>query len=160
MAGDAATKAAGKVNPNEDQLNQIDQPAEDNTWHEAPDLSKQNLRSQIDSRNPIKKQDVDAATKSATGTTDPNNAAATAQEGRADPHAAVGTAKQNISSRMNEDDKERLRQYREKTNNYFKGKFPKERKDQVIFRLKKMIVEVQTHRDCKCFHTSYYDTDC
>lgn len=33
MAGDAATKAATKVNPDDEKLAQIDQPAEDNTWH-------------------------------------------------------------------------------------------------------------------------------
>lgn len=34
IGADAATNAAGKVRPNEDQLNRIDEPAEDNTWHE------------------------------------------------------------------------------------------------------------------------------
>lgn len=33
IAGDAATKAATKVNPDDEKLAQIDQPAEDNTWH-------------------------------------------------------------------------------------------------------------------------------
>ncbi|KAG9511462.1 hypothetical protein KCU79_g23989, partial [Aureobasidium melanogenum] len=46
MAGDAAQKAANKVNPSEDELNQIDEPAEDNTWHDVPDLSKDNLKNQ------------------------------------------------------------------------------------------------------------------
>ena len=48
-----------------------------------------------------------------------------------------------------------MRQYREKTQNYFKEKVPKDRRDQVIFRLKKMIVEVQSHRDCMRYLPSY-----
>ena len=46
MAGDAAQTAASKVNPSDDALNQIDRPAPDNTWHDTPDLSKDNLKNQ------------------------------------------------------------------------------------------------------------------
>lgn len=37
MAGDASQAAANRVRPSEDELSQIDQAAEDNTWHEKPD---------------------------------------------------------------------------------------------------------------------------
>lgn len=37
MAGDASQAAANRVRPSEDELSQIDHPAEDNTWHEKPD---------------------------------------------------------------------------------------------------------------------------
>ena len=151
IAGDAATKVAGKVNPSDDQLAQLDRAAEDNTWHDAPDLSKENLRNQFDARNPIKKQDAKDVTAAATGTTDPDAAAATAQEGKADPATGAQTAKDKVSSRIKDEDKERLREYRARTQEYFKGKFPQERKDQTILRLKKMIVEIQTHQDCT-FH--------
>lgn len=148
IAGDAATKAAGKVNPSDDQLAQIDKAAEDNTWHDAPDLSKENIRNQFDSRNPIKKKDAEDAAKAATGTTDPNAAAGTVQQGQHDPQAGAQTAKDKVSSRIKDEDRERMRQYRARTQEYFKGKFPQERKDQTILRLKKMIVEIQTHSDC------------
>lgn len=149
IAGDAATKTAGRVKPSDEQLSQIDKPAEDNTWHEAPNFSKENIRSQIDSRNPIKKKDAEDAAKAATGTSDPNAAANTVQQGQHDPAAGAQTAKDKVSSRIRDEDKEKMRQYREKTQEYFKGKFPQERKDQTILRLKKMIVEVQTHQDCR-----------
>lgn len=58
IAGDAAEKAASKVNPNEDQLAQIDKPADDNTWHDVPDMSTGNLKNQISSKLPIGKKDV------------------------------------------------------------------------------------------------------
>lgn len=62
IAGDTAQKAASKVNPSDEQLQQIDAPAEDNTWHEAPDLSKQNIKSQIQSQLPVGKKDVRIST--------------------------------------------------------------------------------------------------
>ena len=46
MAGDAAQEAANKARPSEDRLASIDQPAEDNTWHDVPDLSKDSLKKQ------------------------------------------------------------------------------------------------------------------
>ncbi|KAK3721493.1 hypothetical protein LTR37_003049 [Vermiconidia calcicola] len=162
MAGDAASKAATKVNPSEDQLNQIDAAAEDNTWHEKPDVGgmKQNLRSQM----PIGKKDLkDAAnagsgdaTQSAHpgGSRDPADAAQRAgEQGSQSVDAQQGartgaqTARNRLNERFDEDQKEKARQYREKTRNYFKEKVPKDRRDNVVFRLKKMVVEVQSHRD-------------
>ena len=40
MAGDVSQKAADRVRPSADQLAQIDEPAEENVWHEQPDISK------------------------------------------------------------------------------------------------------------------------
>ena len=59
--------------------------------------------------------------------------------------------KEKISAGTDEDQKQRAREYRERTNNYFKNKVPKERRDQIIYRLKKMVVEIQGHSDCKWF---------
>ena len=49
MAGDASQAAANKVRPSEENLSQIDQPAEDNTWHEKPDVAshKENLKARF-----------------------------------------------------------------------------------------------------------------
>lgn len=44
IAADASQKAANQVRPNEDQLAQIDTPAEENVWHEKPDVSKDDLK--------------------------------------------------------------------------------------------------------------------
>lgn len=159
IAGDAAQKTADRVNPSEDALSQIDKPAEDGTWHEAPDLSKEKIKEQIQAKVPIGKKDVDKAagdvSEAATGSRDPENAAdraaRDAQEGTGatDPKAGAKQAAQNLKENIPEDQKQKAREYREKTNEYFKKKMPQERRDQVVYRLKKMVVEIQGHQDCK-----------
>jgi hypothetical protein len=47
IAGDAASNAAAKLKPDEDTLAQIDQPAEDNVWHDKPNLSKDQIKNQL-----------------------------------------------------------------------------------------------------------------
>jgi hypothetical protein len=47
IAGDGASKVASKVNPSDEQLAQIDKPADDNTWHDTPDMSSGNIKNQI-----------------------------------------------------------------------------------------------------------------
>lgn len=49
IAGDASQKAANKVRPSEEQLSQVDQAAEDNVWHEKPDVAgyKQQVKSRF-----------------------------------------------------------------------------------------------------------------
>lgn len=167
MAGDAAQKTANKVNPSEDALNQLDEPAEDNTWHEKPDLSKETLRSQVQSRMPIGKKDVQDAAGDATqaahpsGSRDPAEAAELAardqQEGTSSGVDAKTGAKEGaknlkdkISANTDDEQKEKARAYRERTQQYFQQKMPKERREQIVYRLKKMIVEIQGHPDCKC----------
>lgn len=165
IAGDAAQKSANAVNPSEDQLANIDKPAEDNIWHEAPDLSKENLRNQAKSRVPIGKKDVDQAARDGTqaahpdGSRDPAAAAQLAaqdqQQGTAqtDPRAGAEVAAKNLkdqaSANMDENDKQKAKEYRERTERYLKGKMPKERREQLIWRLKKMVVEIQGHQDCR-----------
>ena len=41
------------------------------------------------------------------------------------------------------------RELSDKTKAYFSEKIPKERREQTIWRLKKMIIEIQGHEDCK-----------
>jgi hypothetical protein len=166
IAGDAATKAADKVSPNEEQLQHLDEPAPDNTWHEKPNLSKEQIRSQIQSRVPIGKKDAKDAAGDATqaanpdGSRDPQalgeRAAADQQyntssgvDARSGAQAGMQNLKAKVSSNASEEDKQRAREYREKTANYFKQKLPKDRREQLVFRLKKMVVEIQGHQDCE-----------
>ena len=163
IAGDAATKAAGRINPTEDQLSQIDQPAEDNTWHETPNVG--DLKAQARSQVPFGKKDVKEAAGDAgeagAGARDPNSADAPTIQNRDDAKAVASDVdakkgakagyqnfRNKMSDRFDEDQKEQMRQYRERTNNYFKEKVPKERREQVVFRLKKMLVEIQQNSDC------------
>lgn len=55
--------------------------------------------------------------------------------------------KENIDDETKEKIKQRNAEYRRKAKDYFNKKVPKERKDQTIYRLKKMILECQQHSD-------------
>ncbi|KAK4553916.1 hypothetical protein LTR86_009091 [Recurvomyces mirabilis] len=166
IAGDAATKAASKVNPGEEELQRLDEPAPDNTWHEKPDLSRDNLRQQVQSRMPIGKKDLQDAAGDASqaahpsGERDPRavgdramadqqqaGAGQTSVDAQGGVKAGAQNLKQKLSDNTDEDTKKQAREYRERTNNYFKEKVPKDRRDQIIYRLKKMVVEIQGHSD-------------
>lgn len=98
----------------------------------------------------MKKQDVKDAAADAQQTGEANAEGSTDKEaGKKGAKQGAQQLKQNLSSRFDEDQKQKMRDYRERTNNYFKQKVPQERRDQTIYRLKKMIVEIQTHQDCK-----------
>lgn len=47
IAADASQKAANQVRPSEEELSQIDQAAEENVWHEKPNVSKDDLKSKF-----------------------------------------------------------------------------------------------------------------
>ena len=160
IAGDAAQNTATKVKPSEDQLNQIDRPAEDNTWHENPDLSRGNLKETLRQKVPVGKQDVKQAAGDANqaahpdGSRDPRDTAQLgAHEGRTGANTGLNAqggleaGKQQLSAKIPEEDKEKARARRDQLNNYLKGKMPQERREQTIWRLKKMVVEVQGHQD-------------
>jgi hypothetical protein len=162
MAGDAAQNAANKVNPTEDQLNQLDEPAEDNTWHDVPDLSKDNIRAQAkatyNKQKPFGKSDVDQATNNAMNAADQQPTADgefNQQSGQAGAQAAGGTLRENASANIPDETKEEARKRKNQAvksaKNYLSDKMPKERREQTIWRLKKMLTEIQGHSDCMCF---------
>jgi len=170
MAGDAAGKVANKVKPGEEQLSQIDQPADDNTWHDVPDMSRDGLRNQAQSKwneqKPFGKGEAKKAMGDATqaahpdGSRDPADAANLAAEDQqqgtnsgmnAQSGAMEGakTLKEQAKQNVPDDTQDKGREYRDRTANYFKDKMPQERRDQTIWRLKKMVAEIQGHQDCK-----------
>ena len=164
IAGDAAQNVAGKVNPSEDRLNQIDQAAEDNTWHDVPDLSRDNLRSQardtVNKNKPFSRQElqedvqqgVDRAQQHPGAGTDDREA--NQEAGQAGLQHAAGNLKERAQENFPDEHKENAKKAKnatvQKTKNYMGNKMPQERRDQTIWRLKKMIVEIQGHSDCKC----------
>ncbi|KAI9733437.1 MAG: hypothetical protein M1834_003521 [Cirrosporium novae-zelandiae] len=168
MAGDAATNAAGRVNPTEEQLAQIDKPADDNVWHDVPDLSRQNLKAQAraayDKQKPFGRGDVQKAAGDATqaahptGARDPADLAAMTaqdqQEGTAsgiDAQQGLQAGAQNLrqaaSDNVPEETKQQVRNRTALAKNYLSKKMPQERREQAIWRLKKMVVEIQGHED-------------
>jgi hypothetical protein len=166
IAGDAASKAATKVKPSDEQLSQIDQPADDNTWHDAPDMSGANLKSQIKStyskNKPASGDDLHDAAAAASssahpaGSSDPadtsalvNQQGTSAVDAQAGAQAGAATLRQRASENVPEETKEQARVRREQARNYLSKKMPQERRDQTIWRLRKMVIEIQGHPDCK-----------
>lgn len=149
MAGDAAEKTAGKINPSQDQLSQIDKPAEDNVWHDAPPSGsdiKDQIKSTFNQNKPLSRSDV----KDVAG-----NTSSATQDGNVDSRTAANNAANTLQSRASEnipdDTKDKIQENKnraqERITGYVKSKFPEERRDQVIYRLKKMVVEIQGHPD-------------
>lgn len=154
MAGDAAGGAASKLRPNEEQLSQIDQAAEDNTWHEAPNFNKEDLKKKAQGfyKGDAKKDAQEVANAAANAATpasgnaqdaDATNAAAGKDAGK----SALKKKLDNVDPETKEKIKQRNEEYRRKTKEYLNKKMPAERKDQIIFRLKKMVIECQSHAD-------------
>ncbi|KAL8638019.1 MAG: hypothetical protein Q9228_004787 [Teloschistes exilis] len=147
IAGDAAQNAANRVNPSQDQLSQIDQAADDNTWHDVPDMSRDNLRNQAkgayNTNKPFSRGDVK---DTASNTLNQNQT----QDG-VDPNAAAAQGqnelRQQASANIPDETKDRAKEFRDRSKNYAASKLPKERRDQSIYRMKKMIVEIQGHQD-------------
>ncbi|KAI1306653.1 hypothetical protein F5Y03DRAFT_354094 [Xylaria venustula] len=159
IAADAATNTASKVRPSEDKLSQIDAPADDNTWHDAPDFSKENVRSQLQSvykKNPTEDAN-DAANRTLEGARQP--------DGSLDPQAGVqtarGVASQKINENISEEDREAAKntaaEYRRRTREYLNKKVPQERREQTVWRLKKMVLECQSHKDYQQAITTLLD---
>lgn len=132
-------------------------------------MSRDNLRnqarSQFNKQKPLSRDDAKNAAGDTTqyahpsGSRDPADAAGlAAQEQRYDQDQGVdaaGGAKQGLSNLRNtasenvpDETKDRAREYRNRGQDYLREKLPKERREQSIWRLKKMIVEVQGHPDC------------
>lgn len=181
IAGDAAQNAATRINPSQDQLSQIDQAADDNTWHENPDLSRSNIKAQLknqyNQQKPFSRNDVANAAGDASqsahpsGSRDPTD---TADLAARDQHygtdsgvdaqggaiAGAQHLRDQASQNIPDETKDRARNVGinvgmnagnvgNRSKNYLKEKLPQERRDQTIYRLKKMVVEVQGHQDCE-----------
>lgn len=168
IAGDAATKAATKVKPSEEQLAQIDRPAEDDTWHDAPDLSASKLKNQFKStKSQAAGHAQDAAGNASAaahpdGSRDVTDTVARARkehdEGRDSAvdvgngaQAGISTLRNRASENIPDETKESARERKERTKQYLSNKMPQERRDQTIWRLRKMVVEIQGHPDCKLY---------
>ncbi|KAG0129171.1 hypothetical protein HOY82DRAFT_611140 [Tuber indicum] len=166
IAGDAATKTASRISPTEDQLRQMDNPAPDHQWVDAPNLSRENFRSQVRSQfNQNKPVPRGEAIGSATQATDPHGSRDTRDATTRTTHderknrdaggldASSGIrggaeeVRQRAQDNVPEGQKQRVPEHMERASNYMQNKMPQERREQVIFRLKKMVVEIQSHQD-------------
>lgn len=144
IASDSAQKAAGAMKPSEEQLAQIDRPADENVWHEKPKLPKgaKDTMSSLRSRSKGKETEkmnggvssaVDGAVVRDTGTMPSEQEPAEAETAETSPAQAKANAKS--------------RELAQRTKNFLAEKMPRERREQTIWRLKRMLVEIQGHSD-------------
>lgn len=61
--------------------------------------------------------------------------------------AGARDLRDHVSEKIPDEHKQRAREHREHTRNFMSNKMPQERREQVIFRLKKMVIEIQSHQD-------------
>ncbi len=112
ILADSASKATSKLRPSDDDLAQMDAAAPDNTWHEAPVLSKDDLKQRA--------QGVYKKNKPANASNVPVGEAPTGE--------LQGSAKEVTENKTAE--------YRARTREYLRSKMPQERRDHVVWRLK------------------------
>ncbi|KAK9337930.1 hypothetical protein V1521DRAFT_367724 [Lipomyces starkeyi] len=115
MAADVGTGAAEKIRPSGDQIAKIDEPAADDTWHQAPDYGKLEQ-----ARGALKKENLNRDQL---------------HQAREEHAEEIDKAKEAKNQRIN------------RAKDYLNKKISRERRDQVFFRLKKMVVEIQGHPD-------------
>ncbi|KAF4120376.1 hypothetical protein GMORB2_3177 [Geosmithia morbida] len=146
VAADGATSAAGRARPKDDALAQLDQAAADNTWHEAPNLSKEAWKAKKDKYYASKpKEDASDVAKDVKSSAANNDSAEKAADD------AAKKSKNKFGNRLSPEAQEKLKkrheEYRQRAKDYYNKKMPAERRDQIVFRLKKMILECQQHPD-------------
>jgi hypothetical protein len=68
-------------------------------------------------------------------------------DARQGARAGFNELQNNVDKNVPEEYKDRGREYRERTKRFLENKMPQERREQTIWRLKKMVVEIQSHQD-------------
>lgn len=170
VVADAAVKTAQKVRPNEDELSRVDEPAPSDQWvhpdgstagaHESvphtglqaqkEDLlaKKDNVVDQVQSEGaPVVDrlhsagaQDVQANQASSSNVPSGDAFAEQAkQEG--------SRLRDRLSDKIPQEHKDLAKENYNKAKEYAKDKFPEERRNRFIYRLKKVIIENQKHRE-------------
>jgi hypothetical protein len=132
-------------------------------------MSAGNIKNQIKQiykqNTPISGQDVRDTAGDATETAHPDGSrdeyhgADSGVDAAAGVQSGIGTLKDRGSDNVDDDTKNRVTDTKnttqERTKNYLKQKMPEERRDQAIWRLKKMVVEIQGHPDCKILSPNF-----
>jgi len=132
MFGDAATSLAGRVNPSQEQLAQIDTPAEDNSWIETPDFGDGGLRGKLKSQY--------SKASSWARKNRPGSSASITIDGSAADHPLAPDDATTVSSSSS-----RRKEWQAKAKDYWGKKVPVERREATVDRLRKMVVEIQAH---------------
>lgn len=140
MFSDSAQKAAGLMRPSQEEMAQIDKPAEDNVWHAKPDISKGAIKSKTRGRRESPRRDSGIAGGHTIDEQDTSGPVGTSGD---------AGASSDIAGEVAEKSNQRGRELADRTKNFLAQKMPQERREQTLWRIKKMIVEIQGHSDCE-----------
>lgn len=164
VLADGLSKAANGARPTEQQLADVDDPAPSNQWEGANGVTadhttgvpRTEVEALVDHANRKKEEvreivaqdmrQVQAKVDAQTTRTGPDG-----QIVVQDPEVAKAdgkaTLKEKTWGRISDKHKDVLKEQYEAGKHYAKDKFPEERKQRFIYRLKKVVVELQRHRD-------------
>ncbi|KAL8287370.1 hypothetical protein RQP46_003822 [Phenoliferia psychrophenolica] len=172
VAADAAIKVGQTARPSEHELNKVDEPAPSNQWvgpdgeirshndavpdtglaakrdaakQTAADLQSQAQQQAQETGNRV----ANAADQGQQGqyATDEDRAAAAANAGGDQAKEEAANLVQRMKAKIPDEHKDKAREQAHKLKEYGQDKFPQERRDRFIYRLKKVVVENQRHRD-------------
>jgi len=150
IAADASSTVTQKIRPNQDRLKNIDEPARDHTWHESPP-SMGEIKKFLKSTVPGVSEDQSTGGIKGTADEHANQTNRNDIDQTTGATASLQSAKERVSNQIPDEHKEKAREVRDstkaRTKDYLNDKIPQERRDQTIYRLKKMVVEIQQHED-------------
>lgn len=147
MFADGAAKAAELARPDEERLASVDKPAPDNEFHDdIPNMLRKKEEAKAEAQNQAEqaKQEASAHAQDVQNAVDPN----ASKEQNKEALSQVAKQKfQLLSDKIPQEHKDLAKEHKDKAVDYLKEKFPEERRDQFYYRLKKVIVECQRHKD-------------
>ncbi|ETS64374.1 hypothetical protein PaG_01227 [Moesziomyces aphidis] len=147
MFADGAAKAAEVARPDEDRLAAVDQPAPDNEFHDdIPEYLRKKDQAKADAQDKADqaKQEGAAHAQDVADAVDPN---ASKEKNQAAVAEVAKQKAQLLSDKIPQKHKDLAKEHKDKATDYLQEKFPKERRDQFYYRLKKVVVECQRHKD-------------
>ncbi|SPO29903.1 uncharacterized protein UTRI_06180_B [Ustilago trichophora] len=147
MFADGAAKAAEVARPDEERLNAVDHPAPDNEFHDdIPDMLRKKEQAKADAQDKAEQAKHEGAShaQDVSNAVDPN---ASREQNQAAVAEVAKQKAQLLSDKIPQKHKDLAKEHKDKANDYLKEKFPKERRDQFYYRLKKVVVECQRHKD-------------
>lgn len=147
MFADGAAKAAEVARPEDGKLQRVDQPTPDNEFHdEIPDLfkKKEETKAQAQEKAEQAKAQGSSHAQDLQNSVEPN---ASKEENQAAVAEQAKNKAQLFANKIPQKHKDLAKEHKDKAQGYLKDKFPQERRDQFYYRLKKVVVECQRHKD-------------
>ncbi|SPC61997.1 uncharacterized protein UHOD_13922 [Ustilago sp. UG-2017b] len=146
MFADGAAKAAEVARPEDGKLQRVDQPTPDNEFHDdIPDLlKKEETKAQAQEKAEQAKAQGSSHAQDLQNSVEPN---ASKEENQAAVAEQAKNKAQLFANKIPQKHKDLAKEHKDKAQGYLKDKFPQERRDQFYYRLKKVVVECQRHKD-------------